>query len=98
MEAARRLERHLEEIATKMTSKETMTHFVSAGMEIVQAANAAMAQLEMPEETRTRIHRAEREVLLATRSMIDAVLTEIEKEMPEDKEELKKVPIKRKSK
>lgn len=98
MEAARKLERHLEEIATKMTSKETMTHFVSAGMEIVQAANAAVAQLEMPEETRTRIHRAEREVLLATRSMIDAVLTEIEKEMPEDKEGLKKVPIKRKSK
>ena len=98
MEAARRLERHLEEIATKMTSKETMTHFVSAGMEIVQAANAAVAQLEMPEETRTRIHKAEREVLLATRSMIDAVLTEIEKEMPEDKEGLKKVPIKRKSK
>ncbi|UCE46184.1 MAG: hypothetical protein JSU93_07200 [Methanobacteriota archaeon] len=98
VEAARKLERHLEEIATKMTSKETMTHFVSAGMEIVQAANAAVAQLEMPEETRTRIHRAEREVLLATRSMIDAVLTEIEKEMPEDKEGLKKVPIKRKSK
>ena len=98
MEAARRLERHLEEIATKMASKDTMTHFVSAGMEIVQAANAAMAQLEMPEETKTRIHKAEREVLLATRSMIDAVLTEIEKEMPKDEDELKEVPIKRKSK
>ena len=98
VEAARRLERHLEEIATKITSKDTMTHFVSAGMEIVQAANAAVAQLEMPEETKTRIHRAEREVLLATRSMIDAVLTEIEKEMPKDEGELKKVPIKRKSK
>ena len=98
MEAAKRLERHLEEIATRVASKDTMTHFVSAGMEIVQAANAALAQMEMPEETRTRIHKAEREVLLATRSMIDAVLTEIEKEIPEDKGTLKKVPIKRKSK
>ncbi|MDH3365100.1 MAG: hypothetical protein OEM29_03740 [Thermoplasmata archaeon] len=80
-----------------MASKETMTHFVSAGMEIVQAANAAMAQLEMPEETKRRIHNAEREVLLATRGMIDAVLAEIEKEMPKDAGELKKVPIKRKS-
>lgn len=99
VEAARRLERHLEEIATKIASKKTMTHFVSAGMEIVQAANAAMAQLEMPEETKTRIHKAEREVLLATRDMIDAVLTEIDKEIPKKKKsELKKVPIKRKSK
>jgi hypothetical protein len=98
VEAAKRLERHLEEIATKMASKETMTHFVSAGMEVIQAANAAMAQLEMPEETRTRIHNAEREVLLATRGLIDAVLAEIEKEMPKDAAELKKVPIKRKSK
>ena len=98
VEAAKRLERHLEEIATKMSSKETMTHFVNAGMEVVQAANSAMSQLEIPEETRVRIHRAEREVLLATRSFIDVILAEVDKEIPGDKSELKKVQIKRKSK
>ena len=98
MEAAIKLERHLEEIAAKMASKESMTHLVSAGMEVVQAANAAVSQLDVPEETKVRIHRAEREVLLAMKGMIDAVLTEIDKEMPEEDRELKKVPIKRKSK
>ena len=98
MEAAIKLERHLEEIATRIASKETTTHLVSAGMEVVQAANAAMSQLDVPEETKVRIHRAEREVLLAMKGMIDAVLAEIDKEIPKDDRELKKVPIKRKSK
>jgi recombinational DNA repair protein RecT len=98
VEAAIRLERHLEEMATKMASKETMSHLVGAGMEVVQAANAAVSQLDVPEETKVRIHKAEREVLLAMKGMIDAVLTEIDKELPKDDRELKKVPIKRKSK
>lgn len=98
VEAARRLERHLEEIAKEVTTKDTMTHFVNAGMEVVQAANSALKQMEVPDETKLRIHRAEKEVLLAARSFIDAVLSEIEKEMPKGKPELKKVEIKRKSK
>lgn len=97
-EAAKRLERHLEEIVSEVTTKETMTHFVNAGMEVVQAANSALKQMEVPEETKVRIHRAEKEVLLAAKSFIDAVLVEIEKEMPEKKADLKKVEIKRKSK
>jgi len=75
-----------------------MTHFVNAGMEVVQAGNAALKQMDVPQETRDRIHRAEKEVLLATRSFIDAVLTELDKEIPEKRAELKKVEIKRKSK
>ncbi len=98
MEAARRLERHLEEMAARVTSKETMTHLVNAGMEVVQAANVAMSQLDVPEETRVRMHKAEREVLLAMRGVIDAALTEIDKEIPKGGKELTKVPIKRKSK
>ncbi len=98
VEAAKRLERHIEEIATKVTTKETMTHFVNAGMEVVQAANSAMKHLDVPEETKIRIHRAEKEVLLAARSFIDAILVEVDKEMPKQKSELKKVEIKRKSK
>jgi len=99
MEAAKRLERHLEEIATKVATKDTMTHFVNAGMEVIQAANAAMKQLDVPEETKLRIHKAEREVLMAMRSAIDAVLTEVEKEMPPKKAaDLRKIEIKRKSK
>ncbi|MBU1159394.1 MAG: hypothetical protein KKE24_08665 [Candidatus Thermoplasmatota archaeon] len=98
VEVAKRLERHIEEIATKVTTKETMTHFVNAGMEIVQAANSAMKQMDVPEETKVRIHRAEKEVLLAARSFIDAILVEVDKEMPKKKSEFKKVEIKRKSK
>ena len=99
MEAAKRLERHLEEIATKVATKDTMTHFVNAGMEVVQAANAAMRQLDVPEETKRRIHKAQKEALLAMRSAIDAVLSEVDKEIvPKKDAELKKIEIKRKSK
>jgi len=99
METAKRLERHLEEIATKVATKDTMTHFVNAGMEVIQAANVAMKQLDVPEETKTRIHKAQKEVLLAMRSAIDAVLTEVEKEIPPKKAaELKKIEITRKTK
>lgn len=97
-EAAKRLERHVEEIVAEVTTKETMTHFVNAGMEVVQAANAALKSMEVPEETKLRIHRAQKEVLLAAKSFIDAVLAELEKEIPEKKADLKKVEIKRKSK
>lgn len=97
-EAAKRLERHLEEIVSEVTTKETMTHFVNAGMEVVQAANVALKHMEVPEETRLRIHRAEKEVLLAAKSFIDAVLVELDKEIPKKGAELKKVDIKRKSK
>jgi len=96
-EEARRLERHLEEIASKVTGRETMTHFVNAGMEVIQAANVALEHMDVPDETKLRIHRAEREDLLATRSFIDAILLEVEKEIPK-KTELKKVEIIRKSK
>lgn len=97
-EAAKRLERHIEELVAEVTTKETMTHFVNAGMEVVQAANVALSQMEVPEETRARIKKAEKEVLLAAKSFIDAVLMELEKEAPKKKTELKKVEIKRKSK
>jgi hypothetical protein len=98
VDAAKRLERHLEEIVAEVTTKDTMTHFVNAGMEVVQAANTALKQMEVPDETKLRIHKAEKEVLLAARSFIDAVLKELDKEMPAKKAELKKVEIKRKSK
>jgi len=99
MESAKRLERHLEEIATKVATKDTMTHVVNAGMEVIQAANVAMKQLDVPEETKTRIHKAQKEVLLAMKSAIDAVLAEIEKEIPPKKApELKKIEITRKKK
>lgn len=98
VEAAKRLERHVEEIVAEVTTKETMTHFVNAGMEVVQAANMALSKIEVPHETKVRIHKAEKEVLLAAKSFIDAVLTELEKEMPEKRGKLEKVEIKRKSK
>lgn len=98
VEAAKRLERHVEEIVDEVTTKETMTHFVNAGMEVVQAANVALSKIEVPEETKVRVHKAEKEVLLAARSFIDAVLAELDKEMPEKKGKLQKVEIKRKSK
>jgi Flp pilus assembly protein TadB len=94
VEAARRLERHVEEIATKLATKDTMTHFVNAGMEIVQAANVAVREMDVPVETKRRMHRAQKEVLLAVRSAIDVVLAELDKEMPAKGAELKKIEIK----
>jgi len=98
MEAARRLERHLEEIS-KIVSKDSMTHFVNAGLEVIQAANAAMAKMNVPEETKIRMRKAEKEVLLGWKAAIDAVLSEVDKEIPPKKAaELKKIEIKRKTK
>jgi len=95
LEAAKKLERHAEEIVTKIATKDTMTHFVNAGMELIQAANVAMKQMNLPEETKTRIHRAEKEALLAVKSSIDVILTEIDKEIPPRKSsELRKIEIK----
>lgn len=94
LEAAKRLERHIEEITKNLVTKETMTHFINAGTEALQAANAAVKQMNVPEETKARIHRAEKELLLAVRSAIDVVLSELEKEMPEKKAELRRIEIK----
>jgi hypothetical protein len=93
VEAAKRLERHIEEIASKLATKDTMTHFVNAGMEIIQAGNAAVKQMNVPEETKIRIHKAEKEVLLAAKSAIDVVLSEIDKEIPAKGAELKRIEI-----
>ncbi len=101
VEAAKRLERHIEEIASKLATKDTMTHFVNAGMEIIQAGNAAVKQMNVPEETKIRIHKAEKEVLLAAKSAIDVVLSELDKEIPAKGADLKRIEIrqvKRKSK
>lgn len=94
LEAAKRLERHLEEIAKNVVTKETMTHFINAGTEAMQAANAAVKQMNVPEETKTRIHRAQKEMLMAVKSAIDVVLSEIEKETPAKKADLKRIEIK----
>ncbi len=99
-EAARRLERHMEEIATSVATKETMDHFMRAGTEMMQAANEMMKQMEVPEGSMQRVHKAQKEVLLAVRSSIDVVLKEIDKDLEEShpKAELKKIEVKRKSK
>lgn len=94
LEAAKRLERHLEEISKNVVTKETMTHFINAGTEALQAANATMKQMNVPQETKNRIHRAEKEMLLAVRSAIDVVLSEIDKEIPQKKAELTRIEIK----
>lgn len=98
-EAARRLERHMEEIAMNVVTKETMTHFMTAGTEMMQAANAMLKQMKVPEESMKRVHKAQKEVLLAVRSSIDVVLKEIDKDLGQQpKAEFKKIEVKRKSK
>ena len=98
-EAARKLERHMEEIATNVATKETMTHFMTAGTEMMQAANEMLKQMKVPEESMRRVHKAQKEVLLAVRSSIDVVLKEIDKDLQErPKADFKKIEIKRKSK
>ena len=95
VEAAKRLERHLESIATNVVTKDTMAHFINAGMEIVQAANTTMKNMQVPKETKNRVHKAERELLLAIRSAIDVVIAELDKEMPRKGSELQKIEIKK---
>jgi hypothetical protein len=98
-EAARRLERHMEEIATNVATKETMTHFMTAGTEMMQAANDMLKHMKVPEESMRRVHKAQKEVLLAVRSSIDVVLKEIDKDLEQQpKAVLKKIEVKRKSK
>ena len=97
VEAARKIERHAESIANGL-SKDTMTHFVNAGMNFASAANAAMKAREIPDETRLRLHKAQKEMLLAMKSAIDVVLAEIDKEMPtSEKHELRKIEVKKRS-
>lgn len=97
VEAAKKIERHAESIASGL-SKETMTHFMNAGMNFVQAANAAMKAREVPDETRMKMHKAQKEMLLAMKSAIEVVLAEIDKEMPSsEKHELKKIEVKKRT-
>jgi hypothetical protein len=97
VEAAKKFERHAESIANGL-SKETMTHFMNAGMNFAQAANAAMKAREIPDETRLRMHKAQKEMLLAMKSAIEVVLAEIDKEMPSsEKHELKKIVVKKRT-
>jgi len=96
-EAAKRIERHAEAIASGL-GKETMTHFMNAGMNFVQAANAAVKAREVPDETRLKMHKAQKEMLLAMKSAIEVVLAELDKEMPaSEKHELKKIEIKKRA-
>jgi predicted HAD superfamily hydrolase len=95
VEAAKRLERHLESIASNVVTKDTMAHFISAGMEMMQAANTTMNSMEIPKETKDRVHKAEKELLLAMRSAIDVVITELDKEMPAKASEIKRIEIKK---
>jgi ABC-type nitrate/sulfonate/bicarbonate transport system ATPase subunit len=104
VEAAKRFERHVEEIATKLVTKETMTHFANAGLEMIQAANVAFKNMDVPKEAKQRLHKAQREALLAWRSAIDVVLAELDKEVPAKSAGVTKIkirqvkPAKRKSK
>jgi hypothetical protein len=95
VEAAKRLERHLESIATNVVTKDTMAHFVSAGMEMMQAANTTMNSMQIPPETKKRVHRAEKELLLAMRSAIDVVIAELDKEIPAKGSEIRKIEIRK---
>ena len=96
-EHARKLERHAEAIASGL-SKETMTHFMNAGMNFVQAANAAMKAREVPEDAMLKMHKAQKEMLLAMKTAIEVVLAEIDKEIPaSEKHELKRIEVRKRA-
>ncbi|OGS43342.1 MAG: hypothetical protein A3K76_02725 [Euryarchaeota archaeon RBG_13_57_23] len=78
-----------------MVTKDTMTHIINAGMEIVQGANTTIKNMRVPQETKDRVHKAERELLLAIRSAIDVVVAEIDKETTHTGTELRKIEIKK---
>ncbi len=94
-EAARRLERHAEAIASGL-GRDTMAHVMNAGMDMFQAVNSVMKARKLPDEAMVKIHKAEREMLLAMKSAIEIVLAEVEKELPPpEKHELRKIEVKK---
>ncbi len=75
-----------------------MTHFMNAGMNFVQAANATMKAREIPDDAKLRMHKAQKEMLLAMKSAIEVVLAELDKEIPaSEKHELRRIEVKKRT-
>ena len=92
-EEGRRLARHAESVAKEM-SKGPMAHFMNASMEMLTAANAAMRTMDIPEETRQKMHGAMKEFMVGMKGAIDVFIAELDKENSE-RHELHKIEIKK---
>ncbi len=92
-EEGRRLVRHAQSVAHEM-GRGPLTHFMNAGMDMMTAANAAMRTMDVPEETRQRMHAAMKEFMIGMKSAIDVFIAELDKENSEH-HELKKIEVKK---
>lgn len=95
-EAAKEMAEHIERLAANVLTKDTTEHFAKAVTEIVRAVNSTVEGMKVPDETKRHLIRAEREMILAMRDFLDAVLEEITRIESGSKEpkELKKIDIK----
>jgi len=94
---AKALAEHVERLTANVITGGTADHLSKAGNEMLTAINKTMEDMSIPEETKKHLLNAEKEALLAVKTVIDAVIKEIDNfdgggKKPTEK--LKKIKIK----
>ena len=94
---AKELAEHVERLAGNIITGGTADHLSKAGGEMLTLINKTMEDMSIPEDTKKHLLTAEKEALLAMKSVLDAVIKEIDginggSKMPAEK--LKKIKIK----
>lgn len=73
---------------------DTPVHLQRAGSEMLAAVNKSIEDMTLPENAKSHLLAAEREILLAMRGFIDAAIKELDRiEKKPKKDELKKIKI-----
>jgi len=75
---AKDLAEHVERLAANVITGDTAEHLSNAGKEILSTVNKTMEDMSIPEDTRKHLLNAEKETLLAMKSVLDAVIKEID--------------------
>jgi len=94
---AKELAEHVERLTANVITGGTAEHLSTAGKEMITAINRTMEDMSIPEETKKHLLTAEKETVLAMKSILDAVLKEIDSLSSGGKkpgEKLKKIKIK----
>jgi len=88
---------HVERLAANVITGDATQHLSRAGNELVSAINKTVEDMSIPEDAKKHLLTAEKETIMAMKSVLDAVIKEIERiEKPGKKpvEKLKKIKIK----
>lgn len=96
-EKVKELTEHAERLAMNVVTGDATQHLSKAGNELLTAINKTMEDMSIPENTKKHILNAEKETLMAMKSVLDAVIKEIDRmDKPGKKsvDKLKKIKIK----